>query len=291
MSADQNVLNGLHITFIGAGSIAEALIKGLSETGMSKTAYLHVTNRSNHERLNDLKATYPIIAHSDLRDAVLQADILILCVKPKDVHSVLPLVARHARADALYLSVVAGCSIESMRQMITSVRTDSGDPHIVRTMPNTSCAVRESATAYTMSKSCTTRDQSRVEAILHAVGRTYELTEDLLNAVTGLAGSGPAYVYYFVEALTRAGVDVGLDEATAYALVLQTLYGAAHMLRASNETPATLRKRVTSPGGTTFAGIATLKQHGFETAVRQAVIRATQRAEELGALLDEEVQV
>ncbi|MCY0893287.1 MAG: pyrroline-5-carboxylate reductase [Acidibacillus sp.] len=282
MTSHHEKLDDMTIAFVGAGSIAEALIKGLTETGIGHATRLLVVNRHNPARLAYLEAQYDVIAGKDIRQAVVDADIILLCMKPKDIHEALPVIAAHARVDALYISVVAGYTIRSIQEMIACGNPLASTPRIVRTMPNTSCAVGKSATAYAMSDSCTARDRAYVEAILCSVGTSCTVDEHLLNAVTGLSGSGPAYVYYLVEALTLAGMDVGLDEQTSYSLVIQTLYGAAHMLTHTGESPAILRDRVTSPGGTTFAGISTLQQFGFEHAIRQAVVNATKRATELG---------
>ncbi|MHB1629833.1 MAG: pyrroline-5-carboxylate reductase [Bacilli bacterium] len=287
----QTGLTDKHIAFIGAGSIAEALIKGLCQTGIASPRRIAVTNRRSRDRLAWLKETYGVRVYPDMRDTVWSADVIILCTKPNDVHQALATVARHASPDALYLSVAAGCTIASIADRIAAHHPEGqhrARPRVVRTMPNTSCAVLESATAYALGDTCTEADRRTVEAILGAVGSAYPVEEHLLNAVTGLSGSGPAYVYYLVEAMTSAGVDAGLDEQTAFSMVAQTLYGAARMLQSSGQSPAFLRERVTSPGGTTFAAISTLDQHGFSTAVLQAVRSATVRAEQLGMELAEQ---
>ncbi len=291
MNAHLEKLRDLTIAFVGAGSIAEALIKGVSETGVGHVARLRVVNRKNRERLAYLQATYSVQTSQCIHDAVHDANVVVLCVKPKDIVESLAQAAQHAKPDTLYLSVVAGCSLESMRKLIVATNPTHSNPHIVRAMPNTSCAVRQSATAFAMTTSCSARDRDWTESILDSVGKSYPIAEHLINAVTGLAGSGPAYVYYLVEAMTLAGIDVGLSEEDASALVIQTLFGAAHMLRSTAESPTTLRERVTSPGGTTFAGISTLKLHHFEESIRQAVISATKRSAELGAELSTHVHV
>jgi hypothetical protein len=140
-------------------------------------------------------------------------------------------------------------------------------------MPNTSSAVLESATGYALGAHCTKEDADIVHLMFGAVGTAYPLDEEQLDAVTGVSGSGPAYFYYMVECLVKAGVDMGLDEPTAAALVRQTLFGAAAMLRFSSDSPAALRERVTSPNGTTVAGLGVLSERGFEEAVREAVRR------------------
>ncbi len=287
----QTELTDKQIAFIGAGSMAEALIRGLCQTGIANSQQIAVTNRKSRDRLAWIKEAYGVRIFPDMRDTVWSADVIVLCTKPRDVHRALSAVAKHASPDALYLSVAAGCTIADISDTIAAHRPEGqygALPRVVRTMPNTSCAVLESATAYALSDTCTDADRRMVETILSAVGSAYPVEEHLLNAVTGLSGSGPAYVYYLVEAMTSAGIDAGLDEQTASSMVAQTLYGAARMLQSSGQSPAFLRERVTSPGGTTFAGISALDQHGFSTAVMHAVRSATVRAEQLGQELTEQ---
>ena len=273
------------VAMLGAGAIAEAMVDAFCHTGVVAPEQIHVTNRSNRDKLLRLQAKYGVHASSGIDRAAEGADLVLLCVKPKDAAEVLQSAAQSAPGHALYLSVVAGKSIDWMTNLIRNaqeVREEVAWPRVVRTMPNTSCQVRESATAYAVSANCTETDVQVVETLLRAIGTAYPMDERLLNAVTGLSGSGPAYFYYMVEALTKAGVDVGLDEKTAKSLIAQTIYGAAHMLRHTGETPEKLRADVTSPGGTTMAGIAALEAREFELAVREAVQSATRRAAELG---------
>ena len=280
------------IAFVGAGAIAEALIKGMCSTGIAKAERIFVINRNRRERLEFLARTYGVRA-STADVAADGADVVVLCPKPADMTQALTDIARFSAPDALYISVAAGCSIGWIQETLSlawreSARgADAARPRVARTMPNTSCAVLESATGYAMGQNCTLQDSEMVHEMFGAVGTAYALDEEQMNAVTGLSGSGPAYVYYLVEGLIKAGVAVGLDEDTASALVVQTLVGAASMLRFSGQTPTALRERVTSPGGTTMAGIAALQELGFHGALREAVLRATERAEQMGEQLSE----
>ncbi|MCY0875796.1 MAG: pyrroline-5-carboxylate reductase [Firmicutes bacterium] len=278
------------IAFVGAGSITEALLRGMITTGTTLPSAIRVTNRSNRERRLMLAQTFGIRACDTVEETVREAGIIFLCMKPKDVAQSLSEIARFASPDALYISVAAGCSLALMMAVIEQTRQieespTSRQPRIIRAMPNTSCAVLESATAYALGPACTEHDAARAEHLLRAVGACYRMHEEQLDAVTGLSGSGPAYVYYLVEALTQAGIAVGLREDVTISLVTQTLVGAAAMLRQTDVTPAVLRERVTSPGGTTMAGIGVLEERGFKEAVRLAVIAATRRATELGAAM------
>lgn len=275
------------IAFVGAGAIAEALIRGICQTGVASAAQLTVTNKNTPARRLHLADTYGVRACDSIAAAVQAAEVILICVKPKDVGAALAETARYARADALYVSVAAGCSIAWMTDVIQSARSHDAAPgavRLIRTMPNTSCAVLESASAYALGAACTEADGALVERLLGAVGTCHRLEESQLDAVTGLSGTGPAYVYYLVEALTDAGAAAGLDPDVAYALVTQTLIGAAAMIRQTGDGPATLRERVTSPGGTTMAGLAVLRDYEFAEAIGAAVRAATARSAELGQL-------
>ncbi len=273
------------IAMLGAGAIAEAMIDAFIHTNVLSPGQIHVINRTRKDKLQLLHDRFGIHPSLSVEDAVNEADLILLCVKPKDAGEVLAEAAKSAPDHALYLSVVAGKSIDWMTKIITASQEDRQErvePKVVRTMPNTSCEIRESATAYATSPNCTEDDIQIVETLLRAIGTAYPIEERLLNAVTGLSGSGPAYFYYMVESMILAGLDVGLDEKTAKSLITQTIYGAAHMLRYTGDSPEKLRADVTSPGGTTMAGIATMEAHHFQQAVREAVQSATKRAAELG---------
>ncbi len=273
------------IAMLGAGAIAEAMIDAFIHTNVLSPGQIHVINRSRKDKLQMLQDRFGVHASVSIEDAVNGADMILLCVKPKDAGEVLKQAAQKAPDHALYLSVAAGKSIEWMTNIIVSSQEEREKmvrPKVVRTMPNTSCEIRESATAYSISDNCTESDIQIVETLLRAIGTAYPIEEKLLNAVTGLSGSGPAYFYYMVESMILAGMDVGLDEKTAKSLITQTIYGAAHMLKYTGESPEKLRADVTSPGGTTMAGIAAMETRQFQQAVRDAVQSATRRAEELG---------
>lgn len=280
-----------NIAFIGAGSITEALLHGILSTGAADPTRIRITNRANEARRLQLSRTFGVASCDSIDQTVTHADIIFLCMKPKDVADSLTVIATSASPDALYISVAAGCSIAMMMDVIERAQAPIGErgshspPRMIRAMPNTSCAVLESATAYALGPTCTEADAATAEQLLRVVGACYRMDEDKLDAVTGLSGSGPAYIYFLVEALTEAGIAVGLDQAVAKSLVTQTLIGAAAMLRQTDESPTVLRERVTSPGGTTMAGIAVLRERGFEQAIKAAVASATERATELGAAL------
>ena len=291
-------LRDKRIAFVGAGAIAEALIKGMCSTGLADPGQIRVSNRSRGDRLAALARAYGVRPCENAAAAADGADVVVLCPKPADMRQALAAIAPAAAPDSLYISVAAGCAIDWIADVLASewrARENSPGPagtpaappapRVARTMPNTSSAVLESATGYALGAHCTKEDADIVHLMFGAVGTAYPLDEEQLDAVTGVSGSGPAYFYYMVECLVKAGVDMGLDEPTAAALVRQTLFGAAAMLRFSSDSPAALRERVTSPNGTTVAGLGVLRERGFEEAVRAAVRRATARAAEMGAEL------
>jgi pyrroline-5-carboxylate reductase len=273
------VLNANTIGFLGAGSMAEALIGGVVQGGVVEPGRILVTNRSNQERLISLARKFGVrITHSKAA-LVDEADILVIACKPKDVIALLTEVGPFTYAGQVILSVVAGVSTETIQAYCVN------GVQVVRAMPNTSCQVGESATAISAGAGAAQQAVDKCRAILGAVGQIVEVPEALIDSVTGLSGSGPAYVYLMLEAMIEAGQAVGLSEAVARTLAIQTFKGAAKMVIETGIDPATLRQKVTSPGGTTMAGLQVLDEAGFRQAVVKAVASATQRSRELGALV------
>jgi len=265
-----------HITvgLIGAGNMAEALIRGLLGRDVVPSARLWVTNRSNTARLEALDERFGVQITREKRTLTAAASILILAVKPKDMAQALDELRGLVHADHLVISVAAGIPL-------TAIEDALPDAAVIRAMPNTSAAVQESATVLAAGVRANEAHLSDAEAIFRAVGDVAVVDEDLLDAVTALSGSGPAYVYHLVEAMIHAGRDLGLDGELARRLAVQTLVGAARMLAETREDPGELRRRVTSPGGTTMAALQTLEARGFARSVREAVDRAAQRSREL----------
>lgn len=270
---------GKTIGFLGAGSMAEALIQGILTAGLVQPDQILVTNRSRRERLSALAERFGVRTTPDRGEVVDAADLLILACKPKDVAALLAEVGGRTRPGQVLLSVAAGISTAALAAGVNP------GVQVVRAMPNTSCQVGESATALCAGPGAGPEAMAACRAILEAVGRVVEVPEAMLDAVTGLSGSGPAYVYLLIEAMVEAGVKVGLPADVAHELAVQTLVGAAKMLRETGADPALLREKVTSPGGTTAAGLQVLAEWGFRQAMVQAIARATERSRELGALL------
>lgn len=264
------------IGLIGAGNMGEALLRGLIGTGAVPPARCVVTNRSNDARLAGVADRWGVRTTRNKAFLMAEGDAIILAVKPGDMPDVLRDIARHARPRHLVISVAAGIPLEMIEHYMEGVP-------VARAMPNTSTAVGASATATCLGRWTNEAHLATVRGIFEAVGSVVEVPESLFDAVTGLSGSGPAYVYLLAEALLEAGVRAGLSRDIALALVSQTMLGAGKMLVETGEDPATLRDRVTSPGGTTMAGLQALEEGKFQAAVWEAVARAARRAGELRA--------
>lgn len=208
-------------------------------------------------------------------NAVAGVDLILLAVKPAVVSQVLNSLTQTIQPNQLVLSIAAGIRLDTMEMHVAA-----GVP-IVRAMPNTPCLVGEGATAVCLGTNATQDHLKIALSLFSAVGLTVEVTERLMDAVTGVSGSGPAYVYLMIEALTDGGVKAGLTRATARALAAQTVMGSAKMVLETGEHPMQLKDNVTTPGGTTIAGVAALERGGFRIAVIDAVEAAAKRAGEL----------
>jgi pyrroline-5-carboxylate reductase len=264
------------IAFIGAGNMAGALIEGLI-VARTCAADRIVATDVRADTLAALASRHGIATSADNAEAVRGADVIVLATKPQVFDALLPQLAPHVDASKLVLSIAAGVPIAAIEgQLAAGVR-------VVRAMPNTPALVQAGATAIAAGTHAGPDDVAVAEAVFHSVGIVEHVPEALLDAVTGLSGSGPAYVFLMIEALTAAGVRAGLPESTAGALVAETVLGAARLLKHTGEAPETLRRKVTSPGGTTAAGIERLEQGGFRELLAEAVARATARGHELGA--------
>jgi pyrroline-5-carboxylate reductase len=263
------------VGFVGAGNMAEALLSGMRAAGWPGER-IWATNRSNRARLDWLQSRYGIrVTHR--KDELCEASqVLVLAVKPKDVAEASAQLQPFVRPHHRLLSVVAGLTLASLE------RAFPGIP-VVRAMPNTPSAVREGVTAYALGRWAGEEEARLARELFGAVGAVVEVPEERIDLVTGLSGSGPAYVFFLVESLIEAGVRAGLSPEVARDLVVQTVFGAARMLRETGEDPAELRRRVTSPGGTTMAGVGALEEHGVRGAFVEAVQRAARRARELAS--------
>ncbi len=273
-----SVFAASRIGFLGGGNMAEALIRGLVRGGHVGGAQV-TASAPRRERLDELATTYGIATTTDNAEVAVGADILILSVKPQIMEKVLREVSAHVRTGALVISVAAGVDTETIELALSR----SGETvRVVRAMPNTPALVGAGATAIAAGAHASTEDLAIARAIFDAVGITVTLDESQLDAVTGLSGSGPAYIFLIIEALADAGVKVGLARRNAQRLAAQTVMGSAKMLLETDEHPGKLKDMVTSPGGTAIAGLHTLEQGGLRTTLINAVETATKRSRELG---------
>ncbi|MFD2612082.1 pyrroline-5-carboxylate reductase [Paenibacillus gansuensis] len=270
------------ICFYGAGSIAQALVRGLLAKQKTLPGNLSLLNRSGSDRLQNLRNVYGVrvtgTAESKQR-YVSEADIIVLAVKPADCETALAEIRPYIREDQMLISVVAGLAIETIESILELKLP------IVRTMPNTSSTIGFGATGVSFSSSVTGPQRETALEMFESIGTVTVVEERLQNLVTGVSGSGPAYVYYLMEQLTAAAMEGGMDAETARELTVQTFLGAAQMVQITGEDPAELRRKVTSPNGTTQAALEVLAEYRFAEGFNRAVLRASERAAEMGAMI------
>ncbi|WP_418790536.1 pyrroline-5-carboxylate reductase [Phosphitispora sp. TUW77] len=264
-----------NIGFIGAGAMAEALIKSLLGRNFVDSSNIWASD-VNCERGRYLMDMYGINYVQDNKELVDKAELVIHAVKPFVLGHVLDGIASDVPAGQIHISLGAGISLEFIE-----ARLPAGIP-VVRVMPNTPCLIGEGASAYTLGSSVNTEQEEIVKNILECTGLAVRVPENLMNAVTGLSGSGPAYVFLVIEALIDGAVRAGLSRNVASALTVQTLIGAAKLVRDTGKHPVELKDMVTTPGGTTIAGLHILEKAGVRAALMDAVMAAAARAGELG---------
>ncbi len=265
------------IGFIGAGNMAEAMIRGLLR-GQDFDAKTIFASGPREERMHELREKYAIEATTD-NSTPAKAEIVVLSVKPQILSRVLDEVADAINPEALVISIAAGVPVAAIQGRLAS------GTRVVRAMPNTPALVDAAATAIAGGEHARESDLAEAKKIFDSIGLTVVLEESQLDAVTGLSGSGPAYVFLILEALSDAGVKVGLSRRTSQLLAAQTLLGSAKLLLETNEHPGRLKDMVTSPGGTAITGLHTLENGGVRTTLMNAVEAATRRSRELGEAL------
>ncbi|GAA3405046.1 pyrroline-5-carboxylate reductase [Paenibacillus hodogayensis] len=273
------------IAFVGAGALAESIFAGLIEKGITAPQQLFAVNQSNDERLAYVRDTYGMRASRDPEErdsAIREAGIVILNMKPKDAAAGISDIRHLLGPNQLIVSVIAGLSIGTIHHLL-------GAPlPVVRTMPNTSSTIGLGATGISFSEAVTAERRATALSLFRAIGEVSVVEEERLEIVTGVSGSGPAYIYYFMEAMIAAGVEGGLSEEAARSLTVQTVLGAAQMVKTTNEAPQELRRKVTSPNGTTEAAIKLMESEGVADAISRAVLRSAERAREIGLGLAEQ---
>jgi len=264
----------MHIGFIGSGRMASALLEGILRAGIAPAADIVLTDKLPAAAAELARRT-GAQARGSNADVASGADTLILCVKPGDV----PEALREAGdlSGKLLISIAAGVPLRRLREWAP------GNPRLIRVMPNTPALIGRGAAAFAGGEGATEEDLAAAEKIFGAVGVVARVKEELLDAVTGLSGSGPAFVYTVIEALADGGVLMGLPREIALRLASQTVLGAAAMVLDTGMHPAQLRDQVASPGGTTMAGLEALEDAGLRAALIGAVRAATERSGELGA--------
>jgi pyrroline-5-carboxylate reductase len=267
---------GKTICFLGSGNMAEALVKGLLRAEMATSSEIVCSDR-NEERCSFFAQRYGVRSTRSNREAVQASEIVVLSVKPQVMNRLLDEIAPVLDASKLVISIAAGVPIAAIERKV------GHGVRIVRTMPNTPALVGAGATALVAGEHATDDDLKQARALFDAIGKTVVVDEPLLDAVTGLSGSGPAYIFLIIEALSDAGVKVGLPRVIAQELAAQTVLGSAKLLLETGEHPGRLKDQVTSPGGTAIAGLHTLEAGGLRTTLMNAVEVATQRSRELGA--------
>lgn len=261
------------VAIFGAGVMGETLLSGLLRAGR-RPEDLVITER-RPERIEELRDRYPGVRILDNVDAAELAEVLVLVVKPQDMAGLLLEISEHVRPGNLVVSLAAGITT----QFLESHLPDGSS--VVRVMPNTPALVDQGMAALSSGAHCTVEHMAEAVELLRSCGRAIEVPEKYQDAVTAISGSGPAYVFYVVEAMIEAGVVLGLPRATATELVVQTLFGAATMIKETGQHPTVLREQVTSPGGTTAAALRQLDDHKVRAAFITAMEAAAARSAEL----------
>ncbi|MGD9301285.1 MAG: pyrroline-5-carboxylate reductase [Desulfobacterales bacterium] len=273
------MLNNKIIAIIGTGNMGEALVGGLISSGSSKPKNIICTD-VRPDKLGVIKEKYKVRTTANNLKAVAEADIVIYAVKPQIMATTLTETAAKLDMSKLVVSIAAGVPLAAMEACINK------DLRLIRVMPNIAAAVQEAASAIAAGAHATQEDVDLALEIFNSIGRCIFLKENyLMDAITGLSGSGPAYIFLIVDALADAGVKMGLSRQDSLFLAAQTVLGAAKLLIETEEHPGQLKDRVTSPGGTAIAGLATLESGGLRTTLINAVEAATLRSKELGDLM------
>jgi len=262
------------IGFLGAGKMATALASGWKDAGLALRSTWMASDVSENARLAFAAAT-GFSSVSTNREVLNHCRTIILAVKPQAMPALMQEIRPFVTPDHLFLSIAAGISLDNLIHGLETTR-------VIRVMPNTPALIKESATAYTCASGARTEDRELVSKLFGAVGQAHLVPESFMDAVTGLSGSGPAFVFMMIEAMSDAGVRVGLPRDIATSLAAQTLLGAAKMVLENKGQPGILKDMVTSEGGTTIAGIHALEKGGLRAALMDAVVAATNRSRELG---------
>ena len=273
------MLKNKTIAFIGAGSMAEAMISGIVKSGKIPLNQIIVSNRSNNERLQQLEKAYGINGVTKENLNFDNIDMIVLAMKPKDAKTAFQSIRNSLQPHQLVLSVIAGITTSFIEDL-----SPSGQ-QVIRVMPNTSSMIGESATAISSGKHTSEQNITLSKELFECMGEVYVIPEEKMDIFTGIAGSGPAYFYYLMEHMEKEGIKNGLTEETTRQIIAQTMRGAAKMVTQQGETPTVLREKVTSPNGTTAAGLTALEANGGGIAISEAIKQATHRSKEISSQL------
>jgi pyrroline-5-carboxylate reductase len=272
------MLRNKQIGFVGVGNMGEALIHGLLHGHLCRPDQI-LCSDTRPERLKAIREKYEVKGTSHNTEVVKQSDLIIIAVKPQIMKNVVEEIAKYLNLSKLIISIAAGVPLEAIESCAKK------ELKLIRVMPNICVSVREGVSAIAGGRHALKEDLMMAKTIFDSVGKSLFIEEDLLDAVTGLSGSGPAYIFLIIDALADAGVKVGLSRDDALILSSQTVLGAAKMLIETGEHPGKLKDLVTSPGGTAIAGLHTLEEGGLRTTLINAVEVATQRSEALGKII------
>jgi pyrroline-5-carboxylate reductase len=274
-SVEAAMLNGKRLAFVGGGNMAEAMLRGLLAAKLMGPDDVFVSD-VREDRLAYLQETYRVHTSTSNAEVASKAEILVLAVKPQIMGEVLDGLIDVVNGEKLLVSIAAGITTTFIADKFPS------PVRVIRVMPNTPALVLEAASALTRGSRATLEDLEIAKRLFRAVGKVVIVDESLMDAITGLSGSGPAYIFLIIDALSDAGVKVGLSRDVAQLLAAQTVLGAARMVLETKKHPGELKDMVTSPGGTAIAGLHTLEQGGLRTTLINAVEVATLRSKELG---------
>ncbi|GLI51251.1 MULTISPECIES: pyrroline-5-carboxylate reductase [Tepidanaerobacter] len=263
------------IGIFGAGSIAVAMLDGILSQNIINPEDIYVTNKQNDEKLHALREKYNVHTTRDYKEILSNCRYLIIAVKPIDIDNLLKQLKNDITDNHIIITLAAGVATSYVEDALGK------KIQVIRAMPNTACKVRESATAIALGRYAKEEARNFAEEIFSSVGKVSIVEEDMMDAVTGLSGSGPAYVYLLMDALIEAGVKAGIPRPLSEELTVQTVYGAAKMVVETGQSPSKLRSEVTTPGGTTMAGMKVLENADFIGLIVKTVESAAKRSAEM----------
>ncbi|MCM3633007.1 MULTISPECIES: pyrroline-5-carboxylate reductase [Paenibacillus] len=283
---DSSSIAKQRLCFYGAGAMAEAIVRGILNQELVPSKQIAMINRSNKERQQELHMQYGVqtAMQGKTNEQYLQeADIVFLAMKPKDAVEAIRSLKPLLRPSQLVVSVIAGLSIQGMQKLL------GNEIPIVRTMPNTSSTIGLGVTGISYSSTVTEQQRFMTETIFDSTGIYAVIDESMQDSITSITGSGPAYIYYIMEIMMKGAQQAGFTEEQASQLVTQTVLGAASMVEQTQEAPADLRRKVSSPNGTTQAAIEAMAENGLEHALLSGINRCAERAAEIGRAIEEDI--